>query len=264
MNKTLLALLAILILLVACAPQPAPPAEPVVEVEKEEVEEKEITVPEPTPAPEPEPVPAPTPAPVPEPEAVTVQPPQKEPSSEIKDLLSKADQKVKSYSYLYADPLTEGRYLDTYNIKGTKIKIAMFPTDPYIIENYFDTIYLDTSDKSATGRCEEEKRCISHNTDNTEKVYEVSFDEYYRKTSYEWIKGVSYAEMVGPEVVESRSAVKIKIPEDDKTTYMWVSDTYGLPMKVVIEYDDGSKETYGFKDYVVNSLKDEDVVPKFT
>jgi len=267
MKKTLLVVLAILVLIIACAPQEAPaPAEPAVKADKTVVE-KEVSTPEPA-APEAEEAPepaAPVPAPAPEPEPKPVPTVEaKEMSAEMKDLLSKADKKVQSFSYLYADPMTEGRYLDTYNIKGSKIRVDLFPTDPYIIDDYFDTVYLDAADKSATARCEEEKRCMSHNTDNTGKVFEASFDDFYKKTPYEWLKEVTYAEIVGPEVVESRSATKVKIPGEAMTTYMWLSDTYGLPLKVVIEKDDGTKETYGFKDFVMNSLKDADVVPKFS
>jgi len=186
-------------------------------------------------------------------------------SAEIKALLAKPDQKVQSFSYLYADPSTEGRYLSTFNVKGSKIRIDLFGVDPYIIDNYFDTVYLDASTKSATARCESDKRCMSHNVDNTAKVFDASFSDYYVKTPYEWIKEVTYAELVGPEIVESRSATKIVIPGDGKTTYMWLSDTYGLPMRIVIEYDSGKKEQYGFKDYDINSIRsDAEVMPKFT
>lgn len=185
-------------------------------------------------------------------------------SPALKDLLTKADRRVQSVVYTYAGPSTLGRFLDTYLIKGKYVKIDLYEMDPYVIETYFDTVYLDTEAKTATGRCEEKRRCISTNVDNTKKVFNVSYADYRIKTPYEWVKEVTFAELVGPEVMEGRQITRIKFSDAKSTTEMWVDDSYGLPMKIVVSLDGGTEETYLFKDYQFNTLSDADVKPAFT
>lgn len=242
-------------------------AEPKVEVKETATEEK-VTAPATAPAttkpattvaaPKTEPA-----APVP-PESTTVVEQSKEVSPELKALLETADRKLQSMRYLYAGPTTQNRFLNTYLVKGKYIKVDLYEVDPYVIDSYFDAVYLDTDAKTATGRCEDKKRCISTNVDNTKKIFNASYDDYRIKTPYEWVKEISFAEIVGPEVMDGRSVTKIKYHDARSSTEMWVDNTYGVPIKLVITYDDSTKETQQFKDYQFNTLADADVKPAFT
>ena len=60
--------------------------------------------------------------------------------------------------------------------------------------------------------------------------------------------------------MDERSVVKIKYQDGSEETEMWLDETYGVPLKVVVN----SGETYMFKDFQFNTLSDGDVVPAFT
>ncbi len=182
-------------------------------------------------------------------------------SKELRDLLTKADNSVSSFKYLAWHPEKE-RYLDTYFVKGSKIKIKLYEYEPYNIENYFDTVYLDTSAKTAVAKCESTQRCISKNIDKTKETYQAGYYDYLPKeTPYTWIKKVKTAEIVGPELYENRRAsTKIRYKADDSLVEMWIDDRYGLALKVTITKG-GATNTYKYADIGVNSLKDSDVMP---
>ncbi|MEM4263296.1 MAG: hypothetical protein QW666_00165 [Candidatus Woesearchaeota archaeon] len=262
--KILLGLL-IMVLVAACAAikeEGTPAKEEAVKTSievKEEVKEPAVAPVPTTTTPKPKTTTTPVPA---ETKPIVVQ--SKELSPELKDLLTKADRRVQSVVYTYAGPSTQGRFLDTYFVKGKYIKVDLYASDPYVIETYFDTVYLDTALQTATARCEEKRRCISTNVDNTKKIFNVSYADYRLKTPYEWIKDITFAEIIGPEVMEGRQVTKIKYSDARSSTEMWVDDAYGMPIKIVVTFDDGTKETYMFKDYKFNTLADSDVKPAFT
>lgn len=247
----------------APAKEEAAEAEPQVEVQ-EKTEAAPAAAPAPTtPAPTPAAAPKTTTTPAPQ-ETTTVVEQSKELSPELKELLGKADAKLQSMVYLYAGPTTQNRFLNTYLVKGKYIKVDLYEVDPYVLETYFDSVYLDTEAKTATGRCEEKSRCMSQSIDNTKKIFNVSYDDYRLKTPYEWVKEVIFAEIVGPEVMDGRAVTKIKYHDARSSTEMWIDNTYGVPIKLVIAYDDGTKETHQFKDYKFNTLGVADVTPAFT
>jgi hypothetical protein len=179
-------------------------------------------------------------------------------SPELRDLLSRADRKVKSYSYLYAVS-KDNHFPHQYFIKGHYVKVKLFEIEPYFIENYYDHVYLDTKNKKAYGYWESRKKCISGRYDNTKLVFNVSYDEYRIKTPYEFLKSVSFAEIVGPELIENRNAVKIRQVEGDVVTEMWLDDAYGLPRRVVVLRDEKVIASHNFADMQFNDLKDSDV-----
>ncbi len=183
-------------------------------------------------------------------------------SKELQELLSRADQKVKSYSYLELIIPTK-QQPDKFYIKGTKAKIKLYEYDPYVAETYFDTVYLDTVAKTAIGRCENRRRCIWPQGDNTKKTWEnLDYSKYITKTPYEFVKSVPpTAKIVGPELYDERTVTKIEYEEDGKLVQMWVDDTYGIPRAVRIVPSSGQELNYKFNDLQFNTLTDKDVTP---
>lgn len=174
----------------------------------------------------------------------------------------RADQKLKSYQYLELI-LPDKKQPDTLFVKGTKIKVRLFEYDPYVPDTYFDTVYLDTVAKTALGRCENRKRCIWPRGDNTKKEWTgLSYDQYRRKTPYEWVKQVpAAARILGPEIHENRGTTKIEYDDAGKLVQMWIDDTYGVPLEVRIVTSDGQETRYLFNDMQFNHLSDNDVKP---
>jgi hypothetical protein len=237
-------LVAIVLLLVACAPV-TPPAEPVPSAP---------AVPSVPPMPS-----AVTPAPV------TTPPPASPTTAEMKALqalLQRADQRLKSYKYLEFI-LPDKKQPDTFFVKGTKIKIKLYEYEPYIAENYFDTVYLDTATKSIVARCENRKRCIWPRGDNTKREWtDLNFDQYRRKTPYEWVKEVPLsADIIGPEVHESRDSTKIEYDKGGTHYTMWIDNAYGIAVEVIETPATGKPINYKHNDVLFNTLSDNDVMP---
>lgn len=270
MRKTGLIIAAsiLLLLLVACAPmevkeeaeeKEAPAKEPA--AEKTKVDEKVVQTKKEAPKKETEK--ETTPAPMPKKTETKTEAP-KEIPTELKELMEKADRKLTSMVYLYGSPESEGRFLDTYSVRADKMKVRLYEGNYYMRQDYFDTVYLDTTEKTATGRCENKKRCVFPDMDNTGRVFAANYDDYRRKTPYEWLQDITTPEILGPEIVDKRSALKIKYPKGDTEIKMWLDNTYGVPLQLKIIHPDDEEEMYQFTNLQFNTLKEEDVVPAFT
>ena len=179
-------------------------------------------------------------------------------SPELRELLGKADQKVKSYKYLYSIS-ADNKFPHTYFVKGNYIKVTLFEVDPYVIDNYYDTVYLDTKSKKAYGYCENLKRCTSRDVDNTKKTYNLTYEDYRVKTPYELLKEITFAEIVGPEVVENRQMTKIKQVNGDILTEIWLDATYGMPRRIRVTQGEKVLKMYNFSDMTFNTVKDDEV-----
>ena len=174
-------------------------------------------------------------------------------SPQLKDLLKKADEKVSSLQYLYGGTATKNLFLNTYLVKGTKMKIKKYSEDYYVKEGYYDTVYVDLG----LACCEEQARCKSYNVDNTGKKFDVDVTSLdLPKTPYQWVKEIpADAQIVGPQTIDERVVTYIKYTKDGAAYDMWIDDTYGVPHKIVIT-DTNGEVKHQFNDMKFNSLKD--------
>jgi hypothetical protein len=264
MKKILILGILLLLALAACAPPAAKVEEkkaaPVVE-EKEEVkapvveEEPEVGRTPPMPST----LPSERHEKEPSEPATTVT--TKEMDPQLRDLLKRADEKIKSIEYLYGEKNAQGNLLfrDTIQIMGQKMKILKYDEDYYVREGYYDVIYYHLG----IGCCEEANRCKSHNVDNTQTVFDVDVNSLaVSKSPYQWVKDVpSSAQIVGPQTFSQRSVTFIKYSEGGNDVEMWVDDTYGVPHKVVVTESSGKEGVYQFNDMIFNSLNDRDFEP---
>ncbi len=260
-TKMILGIILVLIL-AACAPAPQAPAEkPTVEVPPaaepapavtptpEKVEEVGRIIPtKPLPSERQETTP-PAPAPV-----VTTQ----EMSPQLRDLLKRHVDKVKSFRGLYGGTLTNNLFLDTYfyQIESgqiSKTKINKYEESYYVREDYYDTIYIDLG----VACCEELSRCRSHNVDNTGKKFDVDASAIsLPKTPIDWVKEIpAGTTIVGPQTFNQRSVTFIKFNKADGTEVrMWVDDSYGLPLKIE-EEKSGNIVRHQWNDPLFNGFK---------
>ncbi|MBW2986314.1 hypothetical protein KY333_03000 [Candidatus Woesearchaeota archaeon] len=180
---------------------------------------------------------------------------------QVKEIVDKADSKLVSMGYLYGGPENDGRFLDTYYVKGDKIKVKLYEDNIYVTEGYFDTVYLNIVEKTATARCENRKRCISGNTDNMNKVLDANYDDYRRKLPYEWLQDITTPTVIGEEVVDKRSVLKIEYPKKDTMVEMWLDKSYGVPLQIKTIYPNEDEELFQFTNVQFNTLKEEEMVP---
>jgi len=178
---------------------------------------------------------------------------------QLRDLLRRADEKLKSMQYLYGGTSTGNLFLDTYLVMGDNIKIETYEEDYYVREGYYDTIYVT----EGIGCCEEGSRCKSHNVDNTGIPFDVDVTLLaIPKTPYQWVKEVpANAEIVGPQTFKQRSVQFVKYMDGKNEVGMLLDITYGVPLRVVIIDENGNEVKHQFNDMLFNNLKDLDFVP---
>lgn len=259
MNKNLILGIVLMFLLVACAPSAAPPTPPEVKVVPtvEKVVEEAV--------PEPEVGRAPPPRALPSERVDTtttevVVEEKQEMSPQLRDLLKRHVDKIKTFRALPGGTVTNNLFLDTYfwlvkDGQVTKTKIKKYEESYYVRAGYYDTVYVDLK----VGCCEDPARCKSHNVDNTGQKFDVDVSSLNMiKSPIEWIKEVpANAQIVGPQTFDQRSVTFIKFDRDGTEVQMWVDSTYGLPLKVV-EVKNGQENKIQFNDPIYNDLAEND------
>ena len=229
--KAWVILICAVIFLAACTPSPQP---------QEQV------------VPQPEPQPIEEPAPV-VPEEVPVEPaPQAEMTKRVKDLLAKADKTVTSYAYTYRGLPDRAMEL-SFSVRADKIKVELpFQTVVTPGTNY-DTIFLDTMEQTGVAYCREESlnRCP-----DPERVFQVQYDTYFRRTPYQWLKLVTYAEETGSAAIDGRQTIRLTADIEGKQTLLFLDTFYGLPLKV-----EQGEDIYEFRRLIANQVTEEDVTP---
>ena len=174
-------------------------------------------------------------------------------SEKLQELLGLADKKVKSYEFVFAPP-PDNLARDHYYIKGTKVRISLYQLNYFKQDNYYDTVFVDTVKKTATGYCEGLRpgRCF-----NTSQFYTLPYAEWSKtKTPYQWLKEIPFGEIVGSENVYDRPAFKVYYEKDGIMKWFWLDSFSGLPVRIIEQK--GDRETkYEFRYLAVNSVTDD-------
>jgi len=189
------------------------------------------------------------------PPAPVIQEPEEEVlTEEIKAILDRVDEIVRSYSYLYALPPSEISGSMIY-IKGNKMKITLKETSVYGFQDYIDTIYVDFVAKTASGYCEDARiqACA-----NKSKKTVLDFNQYNIKTPYQWLKEIPVAKKVASVIVWDRNADVLEHVEGDIRYTYWIDSFSGIPVKIIIN-GPGGHVINEFRYLSVNYLNDEDV-----
>lgn len=219
----------------------------------------------------PPPAPAPTPPPVvpaPKPSLPPIQPTETEAdigpapkisqasltdplSEEAKVLIAKADEKIKSYDFMYAPP-PDNLARDKYYIKGTQMKIELFDRGWFNPDTHMTAVYIDASTKTATGFCEDNR--LTHCPDPNRR-FPASYDTYSVKTPYQWLKEIQYGVLGQGEKLNERMTQKISYSKGESVVEQWLDEYSGLPMRVRITNSTG-QYAYDFRDVNINSVTD--------
>lgn len=175
-------------------------------------------------------------------------------STEVKELLSRADSKIKSYSYTMAPPpdqLARNQWL----IKGTKIKVELYEDNYVEPDTYFDTMFLDAETKTADGYCLNQRttRCAQPG-----QHFDLDYNDVYEKTPYQWLKEVKgVPKIISSEVVYDRRVSVIEYKDGSDTYKQWIDQFSGLPIRVE---RNGSREgRWEFRYLAINNVLDSDI-----
>lgn len=175
--------------------------------------------------------------------------------AEINELLEKASSRVKSYSFIYAFQSTKLSG-STFYIKDNKMKIKLKSTDIYNFEDFFDTVYLDLTLKTAKGYCENTGIEACRKGINE---YNLSYEEYKIKTPSDWLNELKFnkdkLEFKGESILFERNVVFLQ----NNNTFVWVDEFSGLPLRVKIKKE-AFEEVHDYRHLSLNYLSDKDVI----
>jgi len=208
-----------------------------------------------------------TAAPVPEPTASPVVE-ETEPATtqqmnpKVQALLDKTDS-IKSYEFFYQTSDNWDLIRDKYYIRDNIVKIKLFEVNWYNKKAYFDTVYLDMDAETAVAFCEDtsHSRC-----EDSDKEFVIEYNDFKLKTPKEWVNEIEYAEWVGTEQLDKRSADIVEYDNNDgTTTRIWIDSYSGLARQIWIYRGDTENllDKYGFRDLAINSVKADDVKHTF-
>lgn len=185
-------------------------------------------------------------------EEIATKPEQKEMNASIKELLTKAKTKVKSFSYTYFGPPNEAYGIDfTYKSNILKAKYSSIQTDDR--HNPYDTVYLYLDSKNAVAYCENIGSC-----DNPDLEIKVSYDDHYRTMPFEILDSITFAVEKGTEQIDNRAALILEFEDKNKGKGIISVDMFwGMPL--VVEYTEPKSYEIEYRSMAVNSVMDSDI-----
>lgn len=133
----------------------------------------------------------------------------------------------------------------TVKVFGDKARVETTATSLYDRANFYDTIYLDYSDRSAEAYCER----TPTSCDDPNKRYDVDFDDYNIKTPIEWINDLpGDAEYLNSQQFDGRTGVGYGFMQDGKEIHVFIDEFFGVPLYVVEDVDgEDLRREYTFK-----------------
>jgi len=177
-------------------------------------------------------------------------------------VLEAADLKTKSFSYIYREPPYNSGS-DRFIVRGNKIRIMLGENSINLVQGISD-VFLDTRTKAAIGYCIPHDSFLCEETQNTK--FAVSYNDFYRKTSYDWMKDIVEAQYIGSEQMENRAVAVLQArlrdqPAEWEVVRFYIEKFYGLPMRIDIEQGNGKTISYNFDNIDTNSYEETDVTP---
>lgn len=172
-------------------------------------------------------------------------------------LQKRADEKVKSYSFIYK-PAHETLSQDRWHVKGNKAKVELFGEKFFIAESHYDTIYIDAEAKTAFGFCEseDESRCPIRN-----KKFVLNYDDVMIQTPYQIVKSIPYGEIVGSELMWDRGYQVAEYVKKGLTYKIWIDGFSGLTAKQEVYAGDEMIGRQEFRHLEINTVDDLEVEP---
>lgn len=173
----------------------------------------------------------------------------------VKDLVERGKKKANlGYSFYFTTTDNWELWRDKYFVKGSEIKIKLYQVNLYDKKNYFDSVYMNSQQKTALGYCEDPSsiRCIDPNREFT-----LHYDDFIIKMPMEWINDVemSNAVWIGSEQFDERMSHVIEYTRlGGLRVRVWIDSFSGIPVQVIVYGEDleDVQERYGFRDLTVS------------
>ncbi len=187
--------------------------------------------------------------------------------SNVVTLLKKGQEKLKNINYEHRR-FPDNQELHDISILGDKIVYVLPESQAFFKDEYFDTVYMDISERSAVAYCEHkgDQKCPNPN-----KGFDVEFSDYIEMIVYDdWINkilsGTGYIKR-DQETLFDRKVDVFDVDISGIPHRISVDQFYGVPMKIEKYPDsdvDGSRpaEEYTYRIISVGKLKSADVAHK--
>ena len=172
---------------------------------------------------------------------------------DVQKLLDLA-KKVKSYQYEHSQSPNLKLLTKTW-VKGDRVKVELYQPPRYDPLTYYNTVYFDLSTKYAMGYCEDSLRC----RDRQNAAVSVDYQSSRPKLAAEWLSEIDTAtvQVLQTQPIDNRPAKRIQYQDDGTAVDMWLDETYGLPLKIVVNY--AEPFTVQFSKLIANTVVDETV-----
>ncbi|MFC1648955.1 hypothetical protein ACFL1B_05885 [Nanoarchaeota archaeon] len=177
-------------------------------------------------------------------------------AEEVQVFMQSAPKRVQSMKFLHVGP-PDFLPQDIYFVKGDKMKVEILRATDHKLSQDFTHVYLDASDKSATGYCEiiEVDRCEALQ----DHSWTVDYDEFHIMTPLDWLFSIQSAEYDGGgPTFENRKTHRVKFTSEYGSGIMSILDFYAIPALIML--DDGNR--IEFRDLEVNTVTDADITHK--
>ena len=177
---------------------------------------------------------------------------------QVARLVARQD-KAKSYHFYYSTSENWNVIRDQFFMKGDKIKIELYEINRWN-NDYFDTVYLEPTTKTAAAFCENKNKDRCRDND---RKFDVSYEDFVIKTPLEWLASIPRdARVTGSESFDERMSSVVEYTRDDGATVrIWIDRFSGVPVRVLIFMGEVENilEEYNFKNLVINTLTSQDV-----
>jgi hypothetical protein len=162
--------------------------------------------------------------------------------------------KVKSYRYDFSMTPNLNQLVPTMT-KGNRVRLELYQPPRYDAATYYNVVYLDLEKQTAVGYCEDRTRC----RDRMNARVDVDFQTHKPKLAIDWLDEIDPAtvQVLQTQTIDQRPATRIQYQSGGVTNDMWLDETYGLPLKVVINTPE--PVTYQYGKLVANTVIDSEL-----
>ena len=175
-------------------------------------------------------------------------------SKELKELIDKANS-VESLKYAYS---SGNDYVVVY-VRGNKMKqVFSLAGGTYEPGTRYDTVYLDTSKKTAAAYCEDIDDC---DEDEIDKPLSVNYNDFITETPLDVINSITNGEIKEGTFIDKKETVIIETETNigyDKKIWIW---TYtSIPIRYELWKDNEKIKRVDYVNLIVNSVSYSDLV----
>lgn len=176
----------------------------------------------------------------------------------VQNLIDKADT-VSSVEYFVSKYVEGGvnKFAHVY-LKGNKMKQKLeLRSGTYEPGEFYDTVYIDLSSRTAVTYCEEYDRCIR----DPNEEWSANFDDYLVETPFDVLDTIKSGKKTGTAIFDKKEVMTVEDTYQGRRRIVYLWTYKGLPLRYDIMNAAGGDEEIRveYKGMVVNGVKDSEL-----